>query len=168
MAKQSLRKQFPNTYAEFDKYGASVVKEMRTRLYNNGNVASEDLYNSLDYDIAEGVKGFDLGFLMEDYGDFIDKGRNGIIKQWRSDHGLARKFPPISVIREWVKLKGIPESAVYPIQRKVGLQGFRGNFFYTISTTRREKQFLKTIEKAMQKDIQEFTTKELSNGSNNS
>lgn len=144
----TLREQYPNTYAEFDKYGASVVKEMRTRLFNNGSIASETLYNSLDYEIIDDKKGFELAFLLEDYYVYVDKGRR------------PGKFPPLKNIREWTRLKGIPESATYPIAKKIAEEGIRPTNFYTISTTRREKQFLTQVNKAMAKDIGLFFKQE--------
>ena len=150
---ENLRKEFPTTYALFDKYGAQVVAEMRTRLFNNGSIASETLYDSLDYDIAVVGRELDLGFIMEDYGDFVDKGRNGKLKKWRSDGSSNPKFPPIGALKEWVRLKGIDADAVYPIQRKIGLFGIAPTNFYTISTTRRQKQFLKNMQAAIAEDL---------------
>jgi len=151
----NIAKEFPNTYALFNKYGAQVVAEMRTRLFNNGSIASETLYNSLDFEVFAENKELDLAFIMEDYGDFVDKGRNGKLKKWRNDGSSSPKFPPLAPLKEWVRLKGIDDDAVYPIQRKIGLFGIAPTNFYTISTTRRQKQFLENVKKTIQLDLKQ-------------
>jgi hypothetical protein len=48
------------------------------------------------------------------YGKFVDEGRR------------PGKMPPVKDIMEWTRLKGIPESAAYPIARKIGEKGTKG------------------------------------------
>lgn len=153
-----LTEQYPETFKLFNQYGDSVVKEMKTRLRRAGKTATETLYDSLAYEVLTEGQVFELDFLMEDYGDFVDKGRNGKLKRWRKDGSNNPKFPPRRHIRQWMRVKGIDEKFEYPILRKIGLYGIAPTNFFTISTTRRAAKFYQDVEKAMAKDIENFIT----------
>lgn len=153
-----LTEQYPETFKLFNQYGDSVVKEMKTRLRKAGKTATETLYDSLAYEVLTEGQVFELDFLMEDYGDFVDKGRNGKLKRWRKDGSSNPKFPPRRSIKQWMKVKGIDEKFEYPIVRKIGLFGIAPTNFFTISTTRRAEKFYKDVEKAMAIDIENFVS----------
>lgn len=133
---------FPLAYKVMDDYAKSVVKEMITRLTNAGHIATGDLAKSLDYKIEIQDQELQLYFIGNDYGQWVDKGRKP-----------GGKLPPISKIKEWTKLKGIDESAAYPIAKSISIKGIAPTNFYTISTTRRVKEFEKNFYLALKQDM---------------
>jgi hypothetical protein len=144
-----------------NKYGASVVAEMKTRLQNQGKVASRKLLKSLKYDLSETLEDIELNFYAEDYYIFVDKGVNG----YQSRVGSPYSFKPkngqgtgksklIPALKKWCRTKGIPEGAAFAIRRNIWKFGIKPTQFWSISTKRREKQLFKDIEKAQQADLQ--------------
>lgn len=129
-----------------DKYGAELTSEMRTRLQGHQKEATGTLLNSIGYEVRESAPGVsELAIFMADYGIYVDKGRK------------PGKMPPVSAIREWCKVKGIPEKAAFPIARNIGRFGIPATNFYTIPITRRAAQFQEKISKL----TAEFAAKEI-------
>jgi hypothetical protein len=132
------------------KYGDSILKEMITRLQSNAvrgtsfrspGVASGALKNSLHYDIKDSTNGLELSFSMLDYGVFVDKGRK------------PGKQPPLEGIKEWCSLKGIPESAAFPIARNIGRYGIPATNFYTIPLERNKQRMMDDIQKLIRDEL---------------
>lgn len=73
--------------------GNQIVAEMRATLQRNGNDNTGNLANS----ITATVEGGDLIISMEDYGKWVNDGR---------ERG-AGKPPPISAINRWIAKNGI-------------------------------------------------------------
>lgn len=144
-----------------DKYGASVVAEMKTRLQNQGKVASSKLLNSLKHDIKETLQNLELNFYAEDYYKFVDKGVNGFANRVGSPYSFkpkngkgTGKSKLIPALKKWLRDKGQPESEAFRIRRIIWRYGIAPTQFWTISTTRRQKQLNKQIEQAQAKDYQ--------------
>lgn len=55
----------------------------------------------------------------EDYLKFVDKGVSGTQRKYNTPFSYRSKKPPISVIKQWTRIKGIPEEAAFPIQNKI-------------------------------------------------
>lgn len=127
----------------FDKYGAQVVAEMRTRLRNSGRVASEALYDSIKHIIANNKKdGISLSFELLDYYIFVDKGVSGVLRKVGSPYRFKTIFPNRKMaahIKQWGKIKGSPAS-VYGTVVNIKKYGITPTQFYTLATTRRRKQ----------------------------
>jgi hypothetical protein len=68
-----------------DRFGRDVVKRSKSELSRQGKDASKRLSKSLDYNVKVSKNSFELSFVMEDYGKFVDKGVKGI--------GGSRKKP---------------------------------------------------------------------------
>ena len=134
-----MRQIYPLTYNLFDKYAQTVVADMKTNLAQNS--ASGKLLNSIRYKLIEGKDTISIAYLLEDYWRYVDEGRK------------PGKQPPLSVIKKWTQLKGIPESAAYPIARKIGKVGIKPTWFFTKAVTKNEKKFLYEVEKTMAKDM---------------
>jgi hypothetical protein len=58
-------------------FGKVVVKESRTALTKKGKNDTKGLYNSIKYTLKVSKNSFQLEFLMDDYGKFVDKGVKG-------------------------------------------------------------------------------------------
>lgn len=147
-------------------YGASVVAEMKTRLQNQGKVASSKLLKSLKYDISETLQNLELNFYAVDYYKFVDKGVNGFANRVGSPYSFkpkngkgTGKSKLIPALKKWLRDKGQPESEAFRIRRIIWRYGIKPTQFWTISTTRRQKQLTKQIEKAQQKDLEAYLNK---------
>lgn len=61
-----------------DSFGNVVVIGSRKELKNKNKNASSKLSNSIGYDLTVNPNSFSLSFSMEDYGEFVDQGVEGI------------------------------------------------------------------------------------------
>lgn len=94
-------------------FGESIVGELVKELKNLGKDASGKLINSLDYRLQDVGGEVNLFILSEDYLEWVDKGRK------------PGSYPPISEISKWASLKGIPQTAVFPISYNIFKFGIR-------------------------------------------
>jgi hypothetical protein len=116
MAKQLIRRQ------ALDEFGKLYVKTLRDELLNNKPFpkrASGRLVNSINYKLINTPQGTNLQLLAENYLTFVDKGVSGTEKKYATPYSYRTKYPPIQEIKRWVRLKGIPDEAAYPIQKKI-------------------------------------------------
>ena len=60
-----------------NRFGSVVVKESRTALTKKGKKDTGGLYNSIQYNLKVSKNSFQLDFLMDEYGKFVDKGVKG-------------------------------------------------------------------------------------------
>jgi hypothetical protein len=154
--------QFPLTRKYLTEYGQSVIGEMKTRLTNQGKEATGTLHKSLRFRTQEKDNEFIVSFFMAEYGQYVDKGVNGYARRVGSiysfkpkdgNHKPRRKSKFIESLKKWCKVKGLPEGAAFPIRRNIWKFGIKPTNFFTIPTTRRQKQFEQMVAKNMAKDI---------------
>ena len=67
-----------NVNEELESFWRHVIKQSRANLTRQGINSSKDFYKSLDYELTVSENSIDTDFIMEDYGDFIDKGVKGV------------------------------------------------------------------------------------------
>lgn len=91
-ANPNLRKA-ENTRLALDKFGKYLVTESRKNLTRKKKNVSGSLYRSLSYELTTGPSSIGFDFLMNEYGEWVDKGRK------------AGKFPPYQNILDWVKAR---------------------------------------------------------------
>jgi len=60
-----------------NRFGKVVVKESKTALTKKSKNDTKGLYNSIQYKLKISKNSFQLEFLMDDYGKFVDKGVRG-------------------------------------------------------------------------------------------
>jgi hypothetical protein len=119
-----------NTRKALEKFGKYLVKESRKNLTRMGKNTTSTLYESLGYDVRVSRNSIDFDFLMEDYGEWVDKGRK------------AGTPPPFSAIREWVQNRRIQfrdnsgkfktyDTTAWAIVKKIGRDGIKPSNFYT-------------------------------------
>lgn len=60
-----------------DRFGRVVVKESKTALTKKGKNDTKGLYNSIQYKLKISRNSFQLEFLMDEHGKFVDKGVRG-------------------------------------------------------------------------------------------
>ena len=91
-----------------------ISKEMKSIVKLNGAFASGTLYDSIKYKVfKDKSEVYHMEFDYVYYGLFINYGRNP-----------SSKMPPIRDIREWCRLKGIPQDAAFPIAKKIQKEGW--------------------------------------------
>lgn len=94
-------------------------------LVRNNRVATKETLNSIkvEWDL-EGITLQYSGVI-----DILDKGINGVLKNNGSPFSFksGKKMIPPNSLLPWMRSRGIPESAKYPIARKIYLEGFRGD-----------------------------------------
>lgn len=116
MAKKLVKRQ------ALDEFAKLYVKTLKEQLENNkpfAKRATGTLINSINVVVSE-EQGKDVITLnAESYLKFVDKGVSGTIRKYNTPYSY-RNFPPkIEAIRNWVRLKGLPDEATYPIRMKI-------------------------------------------------
>lgn len=130
-------------------YGEATVSSMRNILVSSGKVASGELVRSLAYEITYDGQDISLEFSMAEYGVFVDKGRK------------PGKMPPISSISDWLRVKGIPTSAAFPIARKIGMKGIKPTPFFESTVDRTLASLVDSLSEAFAKDVENYVIKQL-------
>lgn len=102
-----------------DVFGTAVVKGARKELVRQDKNASKSLSKSLDFKVKVSKNSFQFDFLMEDYGEFIDKGVHGVGgtkadgSKWKKKKVVGSKFrytnkrPPTQAFNGWTIRRGI-------------------------------------------------------------
>ena len=153
---------FPLTRKYMSTYGKQVTDEMKTRLlnakrtYKSGTfsvgINRGDLFRSLTYRTGENDNEFFVTFFMLEYGQYVDKGVRPQPKYLNGKGSGKSNF--IKALKQWCKDKGLDEGLAFPIRRNIWKFGIKPTNFFTIPTTRRQKQFEEMIAKNMAKDIE--------------
>ena len=126
-----------------DKYARYVVQQSRSNLTKQRNNASKSLYRSLGYNI----KGNQVTFEGNAYGEFLDKGVKGAESTYpqstNSPFKYKGKMPPPKAFEKWIRQRGIKgrdkktgrfitnQSLSYLISRSIYKKGIRATLFFT-------------------------------------
>jgi hypothetical protein len=96
-------------------FGKEYINELADQLKKQDKNASGDLIKSLDSRVIKTAMGtlYTIQLRAEDYLKYVDKGRR------------PGTYPPISAISKWTRLKGISQTAVFPIARKIKEKGIK-------------------------------------------
>ena len=144
-----------NTKSVLDKFGKYLVKESRKNLTRLKKRNSNGLYDSLNYDIKAMPNSFEFDFLMNEYGEWVDKGRK------------AGKNPPFSAIRKWVEQRRIQfrsnkgkfvtyDSTAWVITKSIGKKGIKPTNFYSRPFKLGYAKLPNEIVEAYALDVEEF------------
>jgi hypothetical protein len=93
-----------------EKWGADVIGEMVAILDAKG---SQNLQNNIEHEILEDAEFVQLVIRMPEYAQWADTGRAG----------GSQILPPLKPISEWMKSRGIPAQALFPIAKKIAREG---------------------------------------------
>lgn len=125
-----------------NKFGKEVVKQSRTKLTKKNKNASKQLYNSISYKSKKTVKGYEISFLMEDYGKFVDRGVKGVGgtkadgTKWKlkrvtnNNYKYKNKRPPVKAFNNWIVRKGLAPREKGKFTSRKGLQYAIANSVY--------------------------------------
>lgn len=90
------------TYKYLNDFAKYVIQQSRSNLTKGNKNVNKNLYNSLDSQIEVSANSFRLAFLMENYGEFQDKGVSGTKKKYDTPFAYTTKRPPLKPIQDWV------------------------------------------------------------------
>lgn len=144
-----------NTKRVLDKFGKYLVKESRKNLTRKKKNVTNSLYESLDFDVKAMPNSFEFDFLMNEYGEWVDKGRR------------AGKNPPFSAIRKWVEDRRIQfrsnkgkfqtyDQTAWAIVGGIGKKGIPASNFYSRPFNLGYAKLPNEIVEAYALDMQEF------------
>jgi hypothetical protein len=111
-----------------EKLASRIEFDMKEIIQINGAIATGWLYKEVKARVSE-LKDdkYTIEISYPFYGKFIDEGRR------------PGKMPPIKDIADWCKIKGIPQSAAFPIAKSIGEKGFKGIHFTRVIFGKEEK-----------------------------
>ncbi len=84
----------------------SYIDAMVEEIKADAPVSSGDLRNSIQSDIVLDENGYIVNILMNEYGEFQDKGVNGTEISWGSPFSFKKMMSP-SLLDKWIVKKGI-------------------------------------------------------------
>ena len=174
--------QFKNVDEILNKYGKYVVQQSKSNLTKDKK-GGGDLYNSISYVIDKSQDDFLLEFLMEDYGDFVDKGVKGktstypetsaALSKFQYGSGTGKKGGLTKALynpetkKGWIKKKKFQwrdkktgrflsyESMSYLIARSIYNKGLKANLFFTKPFEAGLKRLPDDLSKAFILDIED-------------
>jgi HK97 gp10 family phage protein len=105
-----LRDKFPEWLYEANQATADEIFDLaRRNIRSNDSYTSGELYDSIVTEVSARGLAIYVGSTSK-YAPFVE-------------FGTRPHFPPLDAIREWCRLKGIPESAAFPIAKKIAERG---------------------------------------------
>ena len=144
-----------NTKKALDKFGKYLVKESRKNLTRKKKNVTNSLYESLDFDVKAMPNSFEFDFLMNEYGEWVDRGRK------------AGKNPPFSPLRKWVEDRRIQfrsnkgrfqtyDQTAWAIVKSIGKKGIPASNFYSRPFQLGYAKLPNEIVEAYALDVEEF------------
>ena len=144
-----------NTKKALEKFGKYLVKESRKNLTRKKKNVTSSLYDSLDYQVKAMPNSFEFDFLMEEYGEWVDKGRR------------AGKNPPFSPLRKWVQDRRIQfrdnrgrfqtyDQTAWAVVKSIGKKGIEPSNFYTRPFNLGFQKLPNEVAEAYALDVEEF------------
>ena len=174
--------QLKDTQDALNAFGKYVVQQSRNKLTQSKKNASNKLYDSLGYNLKVMPNSFYMAFLMENYGEYQDKGVRGaggtrkttskfkrtnnrgkIWKQNAPNSPFSFKEgnrPSVKHFEDWSNKKGLNAFAV---RQAVFRQGIRPSMFFTKPFEAAFKNLPDDIVEAYGLDIENFLKTTINN-----
>jgi hypothetical protein len=149
-------KKAENTKLALDKFGKYLVTQSRANLTRQKKNVTKTLYNSLDYEVKVNPKSIEFDFIMEAYGEWVDKGRK------------PGKMPPFGAIYAWVARRKIQfkdtktkkflsySETARRVMIKIKAKGIEPSDFYTRPFNLGFKQLPEELRQAYELDVMQF------------
>ena len=90
----STLNEFPKVYEVLERYAKEFIEQYRLNLVESGRPASGRLADSLTYKVDMGANVYAVDISLLDYWKYIES-------------GTRPHWPPVSAIREWIKVKPV-------------------------------------------------------------
>ena len=144
-----------NTEKALERFGRYLVIESRKNLTRKKKNVTNSLYESLDYKVKAMPNSFEFDFIMNEYGEWVDKGRK------------AGKKPPFSPIRKWVEERRIQfrdnsgkfqtyDQTAWAVVGGIGRNGIEASNFYSIPFKLGYDRLPNEIVEAYALDVEDF------------
>ena len=169
MAKQALR--WENLHRVLNEFGEELVNQYIINLHTRSINATYNLADSVRYEVHSGDRWMAVDISLLEYWKYVEYGRK------------AGKFPPLSSIEEWIKVKGIQpmtytqasvkrwtqhkgvirrndgripsiKSLAYLIGRKIKEEGIQPRPILTTAIDEVYRRFDEAINEAVTQDLQ--------------
>ena len=145
--------EFTNVIQFLNDYGKELADKYQRKIVNDDAVASGKLLNSIRYIFNKNNTSFEISMEMAEYWKYVENGRK------------SGKFPPISAIREWVKVKQViprPYNGKLPtenqlaflIARSISKKGIRPKPIFNDSIDDLMQYLEDGLEDAFTKDVE--------------
>ena len=156
------------TYKYLNDFAKYVIQQSRSNLTKQGKNVDKKLYNSLDKQIEVSANSFRLSFLMENYGEFQDKGVSGTKKKYNTPFSYKSKRPPLKPIEDWVTKKRFQfrnkesgkfmsfKSTAYLISGGILKNGIKPSLFFTKPFEKAFERMPDELAEAYGLDVEQF------------
>lgn len=145
--------EFTNVIKFLNDFGKELADKYKRNLVNDDAIDTSKLLNSIKYIFNNNNTSFEISMEMAEYWKYVESGRK------------SGKFPPISAIREWVKVKPViprPYNGKLPtenqlaflIARSISKKGIRPRPIFNDSLDDVMRDFENGLEDAFTKDVE--------------
>lgn len=145
--------EFTNVIQFLNDFGKELADKYKRNLVNDDAVDSGKLINSIRYIFNKNNTSFEISMEMAEYWKYVENGRK------------SGKFPPISAIREWVKVKRViprPYNGKLPtenqlaflIARSISKNGIRPKPIFNDTLDDAMNDFENGLEDSFTKDVE--------------
>ena len=145
--------EFTNVVQFLNDFGKELADKYKRNLVNDDAIDTSKLLNSIKYIFNNNNTSFEISMEMAEYWKYVESGRK------------SGKFPPISAIREWVKVKPViprPYNGKLPtenqlaflISRSISKKGIRPRPIFNDSLDDVMRDFENGLEDAFTKDVE--------------
>ena len=160
------------THKSLEAFRRQVIKQARQNAQKHS--ASGDLAKSLTSRLNVSKNSFSLEFLMEEYGNYQDKGVSGKNKKYNTPYKYTNKMPPSKALDKWTIRRGIAprdkegkflsrKSLTFLIARSIFKNGIKPTLFFTKPFEKEFKKLPDTVLTAYGLDVEEFLEYTLEN-----
>jgi len=167
--------QLKDTQDALNAFGKYVVQQSRSRLTKGKKNSSKQLYDSLSYDLKVMPNSFSMAFLMENYGEYQDKGVSGTEVKYNTPYKYTNKMPPPSAFSQWVVRKGLKgtrdasgrfvsrKGLQFAIAKSIFKKGIKPSLFFTKPFEAAFKNLPNDIVEAYGLDVENFLKTTINN-----
>jgi hypothetical protein len=139
------------SYNTLVQWASNVTAQAKANILRKNKVATGNLYKSITFDVLpDGT----VNFYYDDAGDFVESGRR-----------KGAKFPPMSKISQWIKVKGLAQwrnkkgryisrdAQTFLIARGISKNGIKPFPFFSDPFDEAMKSYAYILEEAMVEEI---------------
>jgi hypothetical protein len=157
-----------STYKYLNDFAKYVIQQSRSNLTKGDKNVNKNLYNSLDKQIEVSANSFRLTFLMENYGEFQDKGVSGTKRKYDTPFSYSSKRPPLKPIEDWVTKRRFQfrnkesgkfmsfKSTAYLIAGGILKNGIKPSLFFTKPFEKAFERMPDELVEAYGLDVEQF------------
>ena len=167
--------QLKDTQDALNAFGKYVVQQSRSKLTQSNKNASKRLYESLGYELKVMPNSFSMAFLMDNYGEYQDKGVSGTEVKYNTPYKYTNKMPPPSAFSQWVVRKGLKgtrdasgrfvsrKGLQFAIAKSIFKKGIKPSLFFTKPFEAAFKNLPDDIVEAYGLDVENFLKTTINN-----